>query len=121
MENEVKEMFNVLLNEIKGLKTEVSELKSEVGELKSEVGELKSDMEDLKTRVDQNTTELRELRAIVETDLRHNIQVIAEGHGFQTEKYNDIQKVVEQVRARQELTEIRLRMIESDIKSLKRA
>ena len=56
---------------------------------------------------------------MIESDLTHNIQVIAEGHGLYIDKYNDMRKAVDKVRTTQELMEIRLTMMEGDVRALK--
>lgn len=73
--------------------------------------------------MDQNFNDLSDevcgLSGVLENEINKNIKIIAEGHVTQTEKYNNYIKILENVRARQELTEIRLNMLESDIKILK--
>lgn len=100
MDSEIKEILNMLLEEFQNVKTEVKQNTAETSELRNE---------------------MRELRGIIETEIRHNIRAIAEWHEMQTEKVNNYINAVENVRAKQELFEIRLSMLETEMKAMKRA
>jgi predicted nucleic acid-binding Zn-ribbon protein len=51
-----KKVLDLILNELKEIKTDVSELKTDVSELKTDVSELKTTV----NRIDNNTADIRE-------------------------------------------------------------
>ena len=114
MESETKEILNMLLEEFQNVKTEVKQNTAETRELRNEMRELRNETCELRN-------ETRELRGIIETEIRHNIRAIAEWHEMQTEKVNNYINAVENIRAKQELFEIRLSMLETEMKAMKRA
>lgn len=105
MDNETKEMFSILIDKINDLDQKVNDLNQKFDGLNQEFDGLSS--------------EVRALRGVLENEINKNIKIIAEGYVTQTEKYNNYIKILENVRARQELTEIRLNTLESDIRILK--
>lgn len=128
MESETKEILNMLLEEFQNVKTEVKqntaetrELRSETRELRNETRELRNETRELRSETCELRNETHELRGIIETEIRHNIRAIAEGHEMQTVNVNNYINAVENIRAKQELFEIRLSMLETEMKAMKRA
>ena len=121
MDNETKEMFNALFNVIKDIQADVKNTQSDIKSMEADIEGMKSDIGDLKFKVDKNSNDINGLRATLETETNHYIKVIAEGHEMQMTKVNNYIHAVEDVRAKQEIIEIRLSMLEQKVKDLKRA
>ena len=107
MDTETREMFELVLKELKTINAKVDKNSEDIKGLQNKVDGLQSD--------------INGLHALIETETNHYVKVIAEGHEMQTEKVNNYINAVENVRAKQELFEIRLSMLERDMKELKRA
>lgn len=114
MDSETREMLNLILSELKDVKTDIADLKHKVTKNSD-------DIKGLQNKVDGVQSDINGLHALIETETNHYVKVIAEGHEMQTEKVNNYIHAVENVRAKQELFEIRLSMLERDIQELKRA
>ncbi len=128
MDNETREMFELVLKELKAINAKVDKnsddingLQNKVDGMQADVNGLRGEVCDLRGEVCGLRGEVHDLRGLIENEINRNIKIIAEGHQLQVDKLNDIQKVVENVRAKQELTEIRLNLLEADVKHLKHA
>ena len=139
MDNETRDMFNLLLKEIKGIRSDVSCLQEDVGSLKTRFDNLETRFDSLETRFDsletrfdslenkveslesqtiQNTSKLNDLQGLIETELRFNIQVIAEGHGMVYENVTHATKDALEAKKNEELHGIRLNMVEHKLDKL---
>lgn len=119
MDNETREMFNTLFDMMKSMQADISGLKQTVDKNSDDINGLRGEVCDLRGEVCGLRGEVHDLRGLIENEINKNIKIIAEGHQLQVDKLNDIQKVVENVRVKQELTEIRLNLLEADVKHLK--
>ncbi len=132
MDNETRDMFNLLLKEIKGIRSDVSCLQEDVGSLKTRFDNLETRFDSFETRFDslenkveslesqtiQNTSKLNDLQGLIETELRFNIQVIAEGHGMVYENVTHATKDALEAKKNEELHGIRLNMVEHKLDKL---
>lgn len=114
MGTETREMFELVLKELKNINAKVDKNSDDINVLKRIVIKNSDDIKGLQSGING-------LHALIETETNHYVKIIAEGHEMQTEKVNNYINAVENVRAKQELFEIRLSMLERDIKELKRA
>ena len=110
MENKI----DILLEMMKNFQADMKSMQADISDLKQKVDKNSDDVNGLRG-------EVHDLRGLIENEINRNIKIIAEGHQLQVDKLNDIQKVVENVRVKQELTEIRLNLLEADVKHLKHA
>ena len=136
MDNETREMFELILSRFDNLEGKIqdvrTELKSEIQDVRNEIqdvrSELKAEIQDvrseLKTEIQDVRTELKseiqDVRGLIETELRHTIQVIAEGHGKLYEKNAVVGVDIAALQKAQEMNEIRISMLESEVKALKK-
>ena len=121
MDTETREMFELVLKELKTINAKVDKNSDDIKGLKQIVTKNSEDIKGLQNKVDGLQSDINGLHALIETETNHYVKIIAEGHEMQTEKVNNYINAVENVRAKQELFEIRLSMLERDIKELKRA
>ncbi len=117
------EKLDLILSEIKGVKTEVTEAKSEVAGLKTNVAELRTNVTELNERVtnlEAEVTYVRDdvkgLKSRVENVTDKNIRVIAEAHLDLMRKLDDALMVEHQ----KELALIRMTVLEDEVRELKR-
>lgn len=118
MDNETREMFELILSRFDNLEGKIqdvrTELKSEIQDVRSE---LKTEIQDVRTEL---KSEIQDVRGLIETELRHTIQVIAEGHGKLYEKNAVVGVDIAALQKAQEMNEIRISMLESEVKALKK-
>lgn len=137
------EGFELILSELRGVKSEIGELKSEVGKLDNrvgklevEVGELRSEVKELGNRVGRLENEVEGVKAqvqeleqrmdkldrnvtkanlLIENEVRPNIQLVAEGHLNLVRNLQDATKAGTEM----EMTTIRVRVLETDVREIK--
>ncbi len=126
MDSEIKEMFEMLLSKMDSMQSDIvniqsgiSNMKSDISNMKSDIVNMKNDISNAQSDIIKNGQAIHDLHMLVETETNRNIMVIAEAHGVQSEQYCDLKKVVESIRTKQEMTEIRLNLLEADIRFLK--
>lgn len=127
MDAEFKEMFNLMLSKFDDMQNQIDK---KFDDIQNQIGKK---FDDMQNQIDKNTHELNEFRQeltdvkqrinnmqnLLETEIRHNIKIIAEGHGAIAEKQSKFTADVDVVKGKQELIEIRLKMLESDVQELK--
>lgn len=112
MDNETREMLSLLIEKFDGLDQKFDGLSSKVHDLDQKVHDLDQKFNDL-------SAEVHGLRGVLENETNRYIKIIAEAHQAQVEKINSYINTTDNVKARQALTEIRLSMLENDMKILK--
>ena len=130
VENEMKEV-KVELKEIKtdleGVKVELKEVKTDLEGVKVELKEVKTDLEGVKVELREVKTdlgetktslgnEIRNLKFVLENEIRVNIQRIAEGHLDVSRNIHEVLKKKDEL----ELVSISTRLLESEVRELKR-
>lgn len=134
MDAEIKEMFNLMLSKFDDMQNQMDKKFDDVQ------NQMDKKFDNMQNQIDKNTHELNEFRQelthveqqlthveqrinnmqnLLETEIRHNIKIIAEGHGAIAEKQSKFIADVDAVKGKQELIEIRLKMLESDVQELK--
>ncbi len=127
MDAEIKEMFNLMLSKFDDMQNQMDKKFDDVQ------NQMDKKFDNMQNQIDKNTHELNEFRQeladvkqrinnmqnLLETEIRHNIKIIAEGHGAIAEKQSKFTADVDAVKGKQELIEIRLKMLESDVQELK--
>ena len=106
------------------LKQDVSGLKQDVSGLKQDVSGLKQDVSALNSRQDSLEKNVRDIRLILENEIKHNISIIAEGHLTLARKFSEVTKVEqekEMMGVRIGFLESEMRLAKSDIAQLKKA
>lgn len=127
----IKLLLEPLKSEIKEIKTSQSELKEEVREIKvsqeklrvnqeklsGEIKELRANQEklgeeikEIKASQERIENEVRGIRLTIETEIRPNIKLIAEGHLDLNRKFNNIIKIENH----NEMLGIRVNVLESE-------
>lgn len=114
--------LDLLLSEMKEVKADVHLLKEDTQTLKEDVHLLKKDTQTLKTsmqklneRTDGIENRVVHMEAILENELRVNIQRIAEGHLDLSRNLHEAMKPNAEVEA----LSIRVGMLESDMRKVK--
>lgn len=114
--------LDLLLSEMKEVKTDVHLLKEDTQTLKEDVHLLKKDTQTLKTsmqklneRTDGIENRVVHMEVILENELRVNIQRIAEGHLDLSRNLHEAMKPNAEVEA----LSIRVGMLESDMRKVK--
>lgn len=114
--------LDLLLSEMKEVKTDVHLLKEDTRTLKEDVHLLKKDAQTLKTsmqklneRTDGIENRIVHMEVILENELRVNIQRIAEGHLDLSRNLHEAMKPNAEVEA----LSIRVGMLESDMRKVK--
>ena len=124
---EIKEMFNLMLSKFDNMQNQMDKKFDDMQ------NQMDKKFDNMQNQIDKNTHELNEFRQeladvkqrinnmqnLLETEIRHNIKIIAEGHGAIAEKQSKFIADVDAVKGKQELIEIRLKMLESDVQELK--
>ena len=134
MDAEIKEMFNLMLSKFDDMQNQMDKKFDDMQ------NQMDKKFDNMQNQIDKNTHELNEFRQelthveqqlthveqrinnmqnLLETEIRHNIKIIAEGHGAIAEKQSKFTADVDAVKGKQELIEIRLKMLESDVQELK--
>ena len=101
-----------LEKDVRDLKTSVSKIDS----LETKIDSLEKDVKDIKTTTNFLKNDIDRIYTILENEIRVNIQRVAEGHLDLSRNLHDAMKPSNEV----EMLSIRVRMLESDVKDLKR-
>ena len=116
MDAEIKEMFNLILSKFDDMQNQMDkkfdDMQNQMDKNTHELNEFRQELADVKQRINN-------MQNLLETEIRHNIKIIAEGHGAIAEKQSKFIADVDAVKGKQELIEIRLKMLESDVQELK--
>ena len=100
-------------NEMKEVKVELKEIKTDLEGVKVELREVKTDLGETKTSLGN---EIRNLKFVLENEIRVNIQRIAEGHLDVSRNIHEVLKKKDEL----ELVSISTRLLESEVRELKR-
>lgn len=90
-------------------------LLSEMKEMKTDMQEMKQDIQALDQKVDVIESKVIHTELILENEIRVNIQRVAEGHLDLSRNLHDAMRPSNEV----EMLAIKVRMLESDVKELK--
>ncbi len=118
LEKDVKDLktsigkIDSLEKDVRDLKTSVSKIDS----LETKIDSLEKDVKDIKTTTNFLKNDIDRIYTILENEIRVNIQRVAEGHLDLSRNLHDAMKPSNEV----EMLSIRVRMLESDVKDLKR-
>ena len=104
--------IDLLEKDVRDLKTSVSKIDS----LETKIDSLEKDVKDIKTTTNFLKNDIDRIHTILENEIRVNIQRVAEGHLDLSRNLHDAMKPSNEV----EMLSIRVRMLESDVKDLKR-
>ena len=92
--NVVKDMFEVLTGQMKEMKSDlqnqIKEVKNEVAEIKNEVAEIKNEVAEVKQRITKIETSL-------ENETNRNIKLLVDGHIQNANKLEKLDKIEEDV------------------------
>ena len=92
--NVVKDMFEVLTGQMKEMKSDlqnqIKEVKNEVAEIKNEVAEIKNEVAEIKQRITKIETSL-------ENETNRNIKLLVDGHIQNANKLEKLDKIEEDV------------------------
>lgn len=76
---------------------------------------MKSEMQGLKQRTENIETNVKDIKSVLENEIRVNIQRVAEGHFDLSRNLHDAMRPSNEV----EMLAIKVRMLETDVKELK--
>ena len=121
----ILEKIGSIDGKIDTLKTEVGILKTDVAALKTEVGTLRTDVESLKTRMSTLESDIKDIKLEItgihltlENEIRVNIIRVAEGHFDLSRKLDEYIQVSHEIKDKQEITDIYLKMHENKLRAL---
>ena len=104
-----KEMLRAIYVGMFGIKEQVDDIQKNVKELRTDVRELQSEMAEVKE-------DIKNVQFVLENEIRTNICIIAEGH----EDLLHVMKRAVSVNVHQEMFRIRLNVLESDVRKIRR-
>ncbi|MCM1107218.1 MAG: hypothetical protein NC355_09785 [Blautia sp.] len=113
----IREDVGELKSEVKGLREDVDVLKADVDALKQQVGDLQLDVDELKLKEERTARQLVALQMMQENEIRPNICIVAENHIELQKKLKAATKSKEEY----DMVDIRLSILESDIRNIKAA
>ena len=109
------------INQIDDIKKEIAEvrttLKEEIAEvrttLKEEIAEVRTT---LKEEIDELGNDVKDIKLIIENEIRPNIQRVAEGHLDLSRNLHEVMKYKDEI----EMLSINTKMLESEVQGLKK-
>lgn len=106
IENEIREVRT-------GLREEIQEVKTGLEEVRTDLKVVRTDLEETKTNLGN---EIKNIKFLFENEIRVNIQRIAEGHLDVSRNIHEVLKKRDEL----ELVSITTRLLESEVRELKR-
>ena len=94
---QMKEMKSDLQNQIKEVKNEVAEIKNEVAEIKNEVAEIKNEVAEIKNEVAEVKQRITKIETSLENETNRNIKLLVDGHIQNANKLEKLDKIEEDV------------------------
>lgn len=82
------EKLDLILAEIRDMKSDMTDMKSEMRDMKSEITDMKSDMTDIKSEMQDMKQHITSIQLHIENGTDKNIQLIAENYIELTKKLN---------------------------------
>ena len=123
MDAEIKEMFNLMLSKFDDMQNQMDKkfdnMQNQIDKNTHELNEFRQELTHVEQQLTHVEQRINNMQNLLETEIRHNIKIIAEGHGAIAEKQSKFTADVDAVKGKQELIEIRLKMLESDVQELK--
>lgn len=123
MDAEIKEMFNLMLSKFDNMQNQMDKkfdnMQNQIDKNTHELNEFRQELTHVEQQLTHVEQRINNMQNLLETEIRHNIKIIAEGHGAIAEKQSKFTADVDAVKGKQELIEIRLKMLESDVQELK--
>lgn len=107
--------LDLLLSEMKDVKTDVRTLKEDVQTLKGDVQTLKGDVQTLNEKTDAIESRVINTDLILENEIRVSIMRVAEGHLDLSRNLHDAMRPNSEV----EMLALRVGMLESDMRKVK--
>ncbi|MDE5940096.1 MAG: hypothetical protein K2H37_13590 [Lachnospiraceae bacterium] len=107
--------LDLLLSEMKEVKTDVRTLKEDVSVLKQKVSSLEDKVDELSQRTDTMEDKIVQINLILENEIRVNIQRMAEGHLDLSRNLHEAMQPNSEV----EMLALRVGMLESDMRKVK--
>lgn len=107
--------LDLLLSEMKEVKTDVRTLKEDVSVLKQKVSSLEDKVDELSQRTDTMEDKIVQINLILENEIRVNIQRVAEGHLVLSRNLHEAMRPNSEV----EMLALRVGMLESDMRKVK--
>ncbi len=115
------EKVSVLDEKLSVLDERVSSLDERVSSLDERVSSLEISQLKMQASIDKMEKDISGIKCTLEGETNYNIKLIAEGHAYANEHSSDALHIAHQVKASQELQDIRLNIIESEIKRIQGA
>lgn len=112
---EVKTDVRTLKEDVQTLKSDVQTLKEDVSVLKQKVSSLEDKVDELSQRTDTMEDKIVQINLILENEIRVNIQRVAEGHLDLSRNLHDAMRPNNEV----EMLALRVGMLESDMRKVK--
>ena len=95
MDAEMNRMFQLILNEISGVKQDMSSMKEDISDLKQDVSGLKQEAAKTNSRLDKLEQEVTKLNIRQENEIIPQIKLLAEGQSVLPQMAKDMEKMKE--------------------------
>ena len=93
MDAEMNRMFQLILNEISGVKQEMSSMKEDISDLKQDVSGLKQEAAKTNSRLDKLEQDVTKIKIQQENEIIPNIKLLAEGYSVLPQMAKDMEKM----------------------------
>lgn len=115
------EKLDLLIEKVSSLDAKVSSLDARVSALETSQNNMQLSMNDMQSSIDKIEKDVSGIKCTLEGEINYNIKLIAEGHGYVNEHSSEALQIAHQVKGTQELQDIRLNIIEGEIKRIQQA
>ena len=121
----VKEMFEMLSNQIKEVKFDLeNQIKEVKFDLENQIKEVKQEVDELKQRVTNVEARVVKIETALENETNRNIRILVDGHiqnAEKLDKLDNIENDVEHIKLKTDVLESVTRLHSFDINHLKKA
>jgi len=110
------EKLDLILNKVGGLEGRFDKLEERLDKLEERFDKLEERFDKLEERVCHLENDIRDIRLILENEIRTNIQRVAEGHLDLSRNLHEVMKPNNEI----EMLAVKVSMLETDVRELKR-
>lgn len=112
------EKLDLILSEMKGMKTEIAGMKGEITGIKGEIASMNGEITGMKGEITDIRQKVTKIDMTIENEIRVNIQRVAEGHLDLSGKLNECIRLSSDIKDKQEIQDIYINMHNSKLKAL---
>lgn len=108
------EKMDLILSEVRGIKTNMSDMKSEMQVMKTDMSDMKSAIQDVQEDMQEMNHKITKINLTIENEICVNIQRVAEGHLDLSRDLHDAMKPSAEL----EVLSVKVRRLETNVKDL---